>query len=39
MASHMDVNAIDLTGTDPADRAELEKLAAENVKRVFRGRA
>ncbi len=36
LASHMDVNAIDLTGADPGQRAELERLAADNVKRVFR---
>src|SRR5262245_6908795 len=36
LASHMDVNAIDLTGAD-GDRAELERSAAENVKRVVRG--
>jgi hypothetical protein len=35
LAAHMDVNAIDLTGVDPAARAELERLAADNVKRVF----
>jgi acyl-CoA reductase-like NAD-dependent aldehyde dehydrogenase len=35
LAAHMDVNAIDLTGAEPAARAELERLAAENVKRVF----
>jgi acyl-CoA reductase-like NAD-dependent aldehyde dehydrogenase len=35
LASHMDVNAIDLTGADGAV-AELERLAAENVKRVVR---
>jgi acyl-CoA reductase-like NAD-dependent aldehyde dehydrogenase len=35
LAGHMDVNAIDLTGVPPGDRAELERLAAENVKRVF----
>ena len=35
LAAHLDVNAIDLTGADPADRAELERLAAGNVKRVF----
>jgi hypothetical protein len=29
----MDVNAIDVTGAD-GDRAALEELAAENVKRV-----
>jgi acyl-CoA reductase-like NAD-dependent aldehyde dehydrogenase len=33
LASHMDVNAIDLAGVD-GDRAELERLAADNVKRV-----
>jgi acyl-CoA reductase-like NAD-dependent aldehyde dehydrogenase len=35
LAAHMDVNAIDLTGADPADRADLERAAADNVKRVF----
>jgi acyl-CoA reductase-like NAD-dependent aldehyde dehydrogenase len=35
LAGHMDVNAIDLTGVTPGDRPELERLAAENVKRVF----
>ncbi len=35
LAGHMDVNAIDLTGAEPRSRAELERLAAENVKRVF----
>ena len=35
LASHMDVNAIDLTGVEPAARAGLEELAAENVKRVL----
>jgi acyl-CoA reductase-like NAD-dependent aldehyde dehydrogenase len=35
LASHMDVNAIDLAGVD-GDRAELEALAADNVKRVVR---
>jgi acyl-CoA reductase-like NAD-dependent aldehyde dehydrogenase len=35
LAGHMDVNAIDLTGVAPADRADPERLAAENVKRVF----
>ena len=32
LASHMDVNAVDLSGAE--DRAELERLAADNVKRV-----
>jgi acyl-CoA reductase-like NAD-dependent aldehyde dehydrogenase len=35
LAGHMDVNAIDVTGMAGADRAELERLAADNVKRVF----
>ncbi|HEX6762452.1 MAG TPA: aldehyde dehydrogenase family protein [Gaiellaceae bacterium] len=37
LASHMDVNAIDLTGADGL-RADLETAAAENVKRVVVGR-
>jgi acyl-CoA reductase-like NAD-dependent aldehyde dehydrogenase len=37
LAGHMDVDAIDLTGVEPAARAGLEELAAENVKRVFAG--
>ena len=36
LAGHMDVNAIDLTGA-VGDSAELERLAAGNVKRVVRG--
>jgi acyl-CoA reductase-like NAD-dependent aldehyde dehydrogenase len=36
LASHMDVNAIDVTGAD-GDVTELERSAAENVKRVVRG--
>jgi acyl-CoA reductase-like NAD-dependent aldehyde dehydrogenase len=36
LAGHMDVNALDLTGAD-GDAGELERLAAENVKRVVRG--
>jgi acyl-CoA reductase-like NAD-dependent aldehyde dehydrogenase len=36
LASHMDVNAIDLTGADGAS-VDLERAAAENVKRVVRG--
>jgi acyl-CoA reductase-like NAD-dependent aldehyde dehydrogenase len=35
LAAHMDVNAVDLAGID-GDREELERLAAENVKRVVR---
>ncbi len=34
LAGHMDVDGIDLTGADPSSRAELERLAAANVKRV-----
>jgi acyl-CoA reductase-like NAD-dependent aldehyde dehydrogenase len=37
LASHMDVNAIDVTGADGL-RADLETAAAENVKRVVHGR-
>ena len=37
LAGHMDVNAIDVTGAD-GDRAALEELAAENVKRVVRAK-
>jgi acyl-CoA reductase-like NAD-dependent aldehyde dehydrogenase len=37
LASHMDVNAIDLTGVDdPALATELEAAAADNLKRVVR---
>jgi len=35
LASHRDVNAIDLTGVAPDDRAELQRAAADNVKRVY----
>jgi acyl-CoA reductase-like NAD-dependent aldehyde dehydrogenase len=38
LAGHFDVNAIDLTGVPargPGGRAELERLAASNVKRMF----
>jgi acyl-CoA reductase-like NAD-dependent aldehyde dehydrogenase len=38
LAGHMDVNAIDLSGAD-GQPAELERLAAENVKRVVHGAA
>jgi acyl-CoA reductase-like NAD-dependent aldehyde dehydrogenase len=38
LAAHMDVNAIDLTGAD-GRVADLERTAAENVKRVVRGAA
>ena len=39
LAAHRDVNAIDLTGADPAQAVELETAAAENVKRVLRAPA
>ncbi len=35
LAGHMDVNALDLAGAE-GDLAELERLAADNVKRVAR---
>jgi acyl-CoA reductase-like NAD-dependent aldehyde dehydrogenase len=38
LASHMDVNALDLTGAD-GDSPDLERAAADNVKRVVRGDA
>jgi len=34
LAAHMDVNAVDVSGCTPAERAEIQKIAAENVKRV-----
>ena len=36
LAAHMDVNALDVAGAD-GEVAELERLAAENVKRVVQG--
>jgi acyl-CoA reductase-like NAD-dependent aldehyde dehydrogenase len=35
LASHRDVNCLDLTGIDPADRVPLAVAAADTVKRVF----
>jgi acyl-CoA reductase-like NAD-dependent aldehyde dehydrogenase len=35
LAAHRDVNAIDLTGAEPAARGALAEAAADNVKRVF----
>ena len=35
LASHRDVNAIDLTGADPGARTALQQAAADNVKRVY----
>ncbi|MEK7864152.1 MAG: aldehyde dehydrogenase family protein [Chloroflexota bacterium] len=37
LAAHMDVAALDLSGAD-GDAAELERLGAENVKRIVHGR-
>jgi acyl-CoA reductase-like NAD-dependent aldehyde dehydrogenase len=39
LAGHMDVNAIDVTGVAGDRREEVERLAAENVKRVLAGPA
>ena len=36
LASHMDVNAIDLAGAGPELVADLERAAAENLKQVLR---
>jgi hypothetical protein len=36
LASHMDVNAIDLTGAEPELATDLEIAAADNLKRVRR---
>jgi len=37
LASHMDVNALDIAGVDDTDlRASLEVAAADNLKRVRR---
>ncbi|MFI0898908.1 aldehyde dehydrogenase family protein [Streptomyces sp. NPDC020983] len=36
LAAHQDVNALDLTGADPALAAELEASAADTLKRVRR---
>lgn len=35
LAAHRDVNAVDLTGADPATGVELEQAAADTVKRVL----
>jgi acyl-CoA reductase-like NAD-dependent aldehyde dehydrogenase len=39
LASHADVNALDLTGAPESMRTELEAAAADTVKRVVRARA
>jgi acyl-CoA reductase-like NAD-dependent aldehyde dehydrogenase len=36
LAGHMDVNALDAFGLDPAQAAAIEELATENVKRLVR---
>jgi len=36
LASHMDVNAIDVAGCTPDEVMEIEKAAADNVKRVVK---
>ncbi|HEX6655410.1 MAG TPA: aldehyde dehydrogenase family protein [Candidatus Limnocylindria bacterium] len=36
LAGHMDVNALDAYGLDPAQAAAIEDLAVENVKRLVR---
>jgi acyl-CoA reductase-like NAD-dependent aldehyde dehydrogenase len=36
LAGHMDVNAIDITGLPEDQRADVERLAADNVKRMVR---
>jgi acyl-CoA reductase-like NAD-dependent aldehyde dehydrogenase len=36
LAAHMDVNAIDLSGAPSGSAADLERAAAENLKRVLR---
>ena len=38
LASHMDVNALDISGAD-GESSDLERAAADNVKRVIRGNA
>lgn len=35
LASHADVNALDLTGADPGLRVALEQAAAQTIKRVY----
>jgi acyl-CoA reductase-like NAD-dependent aldehyde dehydrogenase len=39
LASHRDVNALDITGAAPGARADLQAAGAENVKRVYVPRA
>ena len=37
LASHLDVDAIDIAGLDESMRADVERAAAENVKRIIGG--
>jgi acyl-CoA reductase-like NAD-dependent aldehyde dehydrogenase len=37
LASHRDVDALDVTGVDEAARVDVERAAADNVKRVVEG--
>jgi acyl-CoA reductase-like NAD-dependent aldehyde dehydrogenase len=39
LASHADVNALDLSGAPESQRVELERAAADTVKRVLRARS
>jgi len=39
LAAHLDVNALDLTGAKPGLRTELERLAAQSIKRVYAPRS
>jgi acyl-CoA reductase-like NAD-dependent aldehyde dehydrogenase len=39
LASHRDVNALDVTGAAPGARADLQAAAADNVKRVYMPRS
>jgi acyl-CoA reductase-like NAD-dependent aldehyde dehydrogenase len=39
LASHRDVNALDLTGVEPAARTPLQVAAADNLKRVYAPRS
>jgi len=35
LASHRDVNALDITGVEPDGRVPLQRAAAETIKRVY----
>jgi acyl-CoA reductase-like NAD-dependent aldehyde dehydrogenase len=36
LAAHLDVDALDVTGVEPADLGDVERAAAANIKRVVR---